>query len=319
VVLALPGRDDTAADFFDGLAAGKPVIFLGDGWQRSLLESRGAGFGVGLADPAAAREIADILRNPDGLRRAGQQAAALAAGRFALDRLAGELRATIEAMAAAAPRRETIRRRTLIAKRIFDVAVAGATLVALSPAILVFALLAAIKLGWPPIVAQSRIGLRGHTFRLFKFRTLTEAEDPSGALLPEAERATPFGRFLRRTALDELPTLLNVIAGDMSLVGPRAHPADYAAFYTPAQRRRHEVRPGLTGWAQVDDSPDRTWEQRFARDLEYVDRLSLGLDARILARTALILLRGRRLAPAGQPPIPRFDEIMARREGAEDA
>lgn len=319
VVLSVPAPDDTASDFFDGLAAGKPVVVLGDGWQRTLLESRSAGFGVSLSDPAAAaREIADFIRDPDGVRRTSQQAAALAASRFNIDRLIGEMRVGFEGLIAGTPRAEILRERTLTTKRTFDVLGALAALVVLSPIALVLSILIGVKLGWPIVVTQSRTGHKGHTFRLLKFRTLSNAEDSSGALLSERERMTPFGKFLRRTSLDELPTLINVLIGDMSLVGPRALPADYAAYYTPAQRRRHELRPGLTGWAQVDDSTDRSWERKFARDVAYIDQVSLGLDARIIAKTIAIVLRGRDLDRAGQPALPRFDEMMARREGAED-
>jgi lipopolysaccharide/colanic/teichoic acid biosynthesis glycosyltransferase len=317
-VLAVPTDDDTSSDFFDGLAAGKPVLFFGDGWQRTLLESRGAGFALPTGDMTlAAREIADILQDADGLRRAGQQASALAMSRFNLDRLIAEARVGMEALIAAAPRGDILRRRTLTAKRSFDVVASALGLLVLSPVALILAVLIGFKLGWPVVVTQDRTGMKGHPFRLFKFRTLLQARDAGGALLSENERLTPFGRFLRRTSLDEIPTLLNVLRGDMSLVGPRPYPTDYANYYTAAQKRRHDLRPGLTGWAQIDTG-ERTWDQKFARDLEYVDRISLGMDARILARTLLIVLRGRELNPPGQPLMPRFDEMMARREGAED-
>lgn len=318
IVLALPSANDTASDFFDGLAAGKPVVYLGDGWPRQHLESRGAGFGLVLDDPqATAREIADIMRNADGLRRAGQQAAALAAGRFNLDRLVAEVRVAIEALIAAAPRAEILRTRTLFWKRAIDIAVSGAALIVLSPLIVLLAVLIGAQLGWPVIVSHDRAGAKGRPFRLFKFRTLTDAEDPTGALQPESARQTPLGQFLRRSALDELPTLLNVLLGDMSLVGPRPHPVAYTAYYSPAQRRRLDLRPGLTGLSQVDTSPNRTWDDKFAHDSAYVDRVTLGLDANILGKTVLILLRGRNLDR--QTAIPRFDEMMANREGAEDA
>jgi lipopolysaccharide/colanic/teichoic acid biosynthesis glycosyltransferase/glycosyltransferase involved in cell wall biosynthesis len=318
VVLALPSANDTASDVFDGLAAGKPVVYLGDSWQRTLLESRGAGFGVPMDDPSgAAREIADIMRDPDGLRRAGQQAAALAAGRYNLDRLMAETRQAIEALVAAAPRAEILRRRTLFWKRVGDVAVAGVALVILSPVAVALAVLIGIKLGGPVIVTHDRAGLKGRPFRLLKFRTLTDAEDPSGALLPENQRLTALGRFLRRTALDEIPTLINVVAGDMSLVGPRPLPVSYTPYYTPAQRRRLEMRPGLTGLAQIERTSAKSWDEKFARDVVYIDRVSLGLDLKILFKTVFILLRDRDIDRTAA--MPRFDEMMAHREGAEDA
>ncbi len=317
VVLALPSANETAADFFDGLAAGKTVVYLGDGWPRQHLENRGAGFGLSSHDLlAAAREIVDIMRNADGLRRTEQQAAALAAGRFNLDRLVSDVRVALEGLIASAPRTEILRSRTLFWKRVIDMVGSAAALIVLSPLIVALAVLIGVKLGWPVIVTQDRAGLKGRTFRLFKFRTLTDAEDPTGALLPETARQTSLGQFLRRSALDELPTLLNVLLGDMSLVGPRPHPVGYTAYYSPMQRRRLELRPGLTGLSQVDTSPNRSWDDTFAHDVAYIDQVTLGLDARILGKTVLILLRGRNLDR--QTAIPRFDDMMAHREGAED-
>ncbi|TAL01874.1 MAG: glycosyltransferase [Rhodospirillaceae bacterium] len=318
MVLSVPRRNDTAGGFFDALAAGRPVLAFGDSWQRSLVESRGAGFGLPAGEPrAVAREIVEILRDADGLRRAGQQAAALAASRFNLDRIAGEQRTTIESLIADAPRAEILRRRALRAKRIMDVLVSVVGLIVLSPVLLGLAIAIAIKLGRPAFVIEERIGLKGRPFKCFRLRTLTDAEDAAGVLLPDEARTTSFGRFLRKSGLDVLPELINVFTGTMSLVGPRPLPPAYVPHYTPAQRRRHDVRPGMTGLSQVDGHDVSTWEEIFALDLAYVDRLSFGLDCKIILRTVLILMRGGNISTPGRN-LPAFDEIMARREGAED-
>ena len=313
MVLSVPRRNDTAGGFFDALAAGRPVLAFGDSWQRSLVESRGAGFGLPAGEPRmVAREVVEILRDADGLRRAGQQAAALAAGRFNLDRIVGEQRTTIEALVAEAPRAEILRRRTLRAKRVLDVIVSAVGLVVLSPVLLVLAIAIAIKLGWPAFVTEQRIGLKGRPFKVFRLRTLTDAEDPTAALMPDAARSTSFGRFLEKSGLAAVPELINVLMGTMSLVGPRPLPPAYVPHYTPAQRRRHEVRPGMTGLSQVDGRDAATWEEVFALDLAYVDRLSFGLDCRIILKTMFILVRGGNISAPGRN-LPPFDEIMARR------
>jgi len=318
VVLSVPRRNDTAGGFFDALAAGRPVLAFGDGWQRTLVEGRGAGYGLPAGEPrSVAREIVEILRDSDGLRRAGQQAAALAASRFNLDRIIGEQRAALETLVSAAPRAEILRRRTLLTKRALDIVIAAAALIVLSPVFLGLAVAIAIKLGWPPLFTQECIGLKGRPFKCPRFRTLTDAEDPTGALLPEDARLTSFGRFLRKSGLHALPELVNVLFGTMSLVGPRPLPPGYQPHYTPAQRRRHDLRPGMTGLAQVDGRDAATWEEIFTLDLTYIDNVSLGLDMAILFKTLFALLRGRSVATLGRN-LPPFDEIMARREGAED-
>ncbi len=177
-------------------------------------------------------------------------------------------------------------------KRLFDLAAAGAALLLLSPVIGAVALVVRWKLGRPVLFSQSRPGLHGAPFTLYKFRTMTDGRDAAGNLLPDGERLTRFGRWLRATSLDELPELLNVLRGDMSLVGPRPLLMHYLERYTPAQMRRHEVRPGITGWAQVNGRNALTWEQKFEHDVWYVDHVSLRLDLTILARTvALVALR----------------------------
>jgi lipopolysaccharide/colanic/teichoic acid biosynthesis glycosyltransferase len=153
---------------------------------------------------------------------------------------------------------------------------------------------------------QQRPGLRGQPFILLKFRTMTEARDGQGRLLPDAERLTPFGRFLRSTSLDELPELLNVLKGDMSLVGPRPLLMQYLERYTPEQMRRHDVRPGITGWAQVNGRNAITWEHKFALDVWYVEHLSYWLDLKIVALTIWRILTRDSINEPGQATAREF-------------
>ena len=170
-------------------------------------------------------------------------------------------------------------------KRIFDLLVSAVALVAFSPLLAVLALLVRIRLGAPVLFMQTRPGLHGRPFRIVKFRTMRDALGPDGRPLPDAVRLTRFGSFLRSTSLDELPELWNVVRGEMSLVGPRPLLTQYLDRYTPAQARRHDVRPGITGLAQIHGRNRLTWDEKFALDLEYVRHRSMLLDLRILAVT----------------------------------
>lgn len=172
-------------------------------------------------------------------------------------------------------------------KRWLDLAFTLPAFVVLLPVLLLLSLLVLVNLGPPVMFRQQRVGLHGQIFRLNKFRTMTKARDSSGALLPDAERLTSFGVFLRRWSLDELPQLLNVIRGEISLVGPRPLLVRYLPRYTARQRRRHLVRPGITGWAQVNGRNLLSWEERFEHDLWYVEHCSLWLDFKILFHTVL--------------------------------
>lgn len=170
-------------------------------------------------------------------------------------------------------------------KRVVDVAVVLATAVVWLPVLVLVALAVAATLGRPVLFLQRRPGLHGKPFRVVKFRTMKQATTSGGRQLTDAERLTRFGRFLRSTSLDELPELWNVLVGDMSLVGPRPLLMEYLPLYTPEQARRHEVRPGITGWAQVNGRNAISWEEKFALDVWYVDHHSLRLDLAILLRT----------------------------------
>lgn len=170
-------------------------------------------------------------------------------------------------------------------KRALDVALSGCALVALSPVMGVTALLVRQKLGSPVIFCQECPGKDEQIFKLYKFRTMTDARGADGNLLPDAQRLTPFGRRLRSTSLDELPELWNILRGDMSIVGPRPLLVKYLPYYTAEERRRHAVRPGLTGLAQVNGRNALRWEDRFAYDVDYVDHISFALDAKIVLMT----------------------------------
>jgi len=170
-------------------------------------------------------------------------------------------------------------------KRILDIILSLIAIIILSPVFLVIAILVKIKLGSPVIFKQERPGLNEKIFTLFKFRTMTNERDENGNLLPDSVRLNNFGRFLRSTSLDELPELFNILKGDMSIVGPRPLLVQYLPLYDVHQRRRHEVKPGLTGWAQVNGRNAISWEKKFELDVEYVDKVSFLFDLKIILHT----------------------------------
>ncbi len=191
-------------------------------------------------------------------------------------------------------------------KRLFDIFVAAAALVALSPVLAVLAVQVARKMGRPVLFVQVRPGKDAKPFRMLKFRTMRDAVGPDGAPLPDAERLTPLGAWLRATSLDELPELWNVLRGDMSLVGPRPLLMEYLPLYSPEQARRHEVRPGITGWAQINGRNAISWDEKFAHDIWYVDNAGFLLDLRILAGTVRKVLARADIDDAGGVGQERF-------------
>jgi lipopolysaccharide/colanic/teichoic acid biosynthesis glycosyltransferase len=192
-------------------------------------------------------------------------------------------------------------------KRSFDVVIAVLALAVLALPACVIGVLVMANLGRPVLFAQTRPGLHGRPFRMIKFRTMRDQRDAKGELLPDAERLTGFGRFLRSTSLDELPELWNVVVGDMSLVGPRPLLMEYLPLYSPQQARRHEVRPGVTGWAQVNGRNAISWEDKFRLDVWYVDNQSLSLDLKILWLTLVRVLARDGISAAGEATMPRFN------------
>jgi lipopolysaccharide/colanic/teichoic acid biosynthesis glycosyltransferase len=192
-------------------------------------------------------------------------------------------------------------------KRLLDLAVALPLALLTAPLLALGAALAAAQNGGPWLFRQARPGLGGHLFTLYKLQTMTAARHPAtGELLPDAVRLPPLGRWLRATSLDELPQLWNIVRGDMSLVGPRPLLPQYLPLYSPQQARRHLVRPGLTGWAQVNGRNAIAWEEKFELDNWYVDHESLALDLRILVRTAARVLGRHGIAAAGEATMPPF-------------
>lgn len=191
-------------------------------------------------------------------------------------------------------------------KRLIDTVLAAAVLALAAPVVLVIALAIRASMGRPVLFRQARPGLHGRLFFIYKFRTMTDARDAQGRLLPDGERLTLLGRFLRSTSLDELPQLWNVLRGEMSLVGPRPLLPEYLDRYTPEQARRHEVRPGITGWAQVNGRNATTWEERLRQDVWYVDNWSLWLDFKILWMTVVKVLRREGVSKEGHATMPEF-------------
>lgn len=191
-------------------------------------------------------------------------------------------------------------------KRLFDLVISLLMLILLSPVMLVIAILVRARLGKPVLFSQERPGRHGRLFRLYKFRTMRDLFDAEGKTLPDEERLTPFGRFLRASSLDELPELLNVMKGEMSLVGPRPLLVAYLDRYTAKQARRHEVLPGITGWAQVNGRNALSWEDKFRLDVWYVDHQSFWLDLKILFLTLWKAVKREGISAPGSATAPEF-------------
>jgi sugar transferase EpsL len=191
-------------------------------------------------------------------------------------------------------------------KRIFDLVAACLGLIVLSPIILLIAILVRILIGKPVLFRQLRPGYKAQTFYIYKFRTMTEARDPDGKLLPDAVRLVPFGRFLRSLSLDELPELYNILRGDMSVVGPRPLLMEYLPHYSPEQMRRHDSYPGLTGWAQINGRNAIDWPTRFTLDIWYVEHRSFWLDIKIILLTIWKVIRRENVNQPGQATVEYF-------------
>lgn len=197
-------------------------------------------------------------------------------------------------------------------KRLFDIVVSACALLVLALPLLVVVWMVRRKLGSPVFFTQVRPGMHGKPFKMVKFRSMTSERGPDGELLPDAVRLTPFGRFLRATSLDELPELWNVLKGDMSLVGPRPLLMEYLPLYSPEQARRHEVRPGITGWAQVNGRNAISWEDKFKLDVWYVDHRSLWLDIKILWLTVKKVLVREGISAAGEATMGKFTGTLGK-------
>ena len=192
-------------------------------------------------------------------------------------------------------------------KRVLEFIIALFALILFSPVLLIVAGLVRFKLGSPIFFCQPRVGLNGKVFKMIKFRTMKDAYDDNGEPLPDSERLTPFGQFLRRTSLDELPELINVLTGNMSLVGPRPLLVEYLPLYSEEQMKRHNVRPGVTGYAQVNGRNNITWTKKFELDVYYVENFSLWLDLKILFQTVAKVLRQADINQEGNVTMEKFN------------
>lgn len=195
-------------------------------------------------------------------------------------------------------------------KRMIDFVLSLFALIVLSPVLLVTAVLVKVKLGSPVIFAQERPGYHEKIFKMYKFRTMTDERDSQGNLLPDAMRLTKFGSFLRKSSLDELPELVNIIKGDMSIIGPRALMVKYLPYYTAEQHRRHDVVPGLVGLAALHGRNNQSWEDKFKYDIEYVDNISFLLDLKILLGAVVVVLKREGVQQEGQATMEDFTETV---------
>lgn len=272
------------------MAMGRPILIGVRGEAAGMVTDAKAGLAAPPADvEAMARAMVEMARMPAAERAAmGDRARRAYLDHYGFDRAVAATAAVTRRVVLDACRAPA---RSMPLKRALDVVGSACALVVLSPILFAVAVAVRLKLGSPILFRQTRPGLHGRPFGMIKFRTMRDARGPDGRPLPDAERLTPFGRWLRATSLDELPELWNVLKGDMSLVGPRPLLMDYLPLYSPTQSRRHEVRPGITGWAQVNGRNALTWGEKFALDVWYVDNRSLKLDGRILLKTICGLLR----------------------------
>jgi lipopolysaccharide/colanic/teichoic acid biosynthesis glycosyltransferase len=292
------------------LAMGKPILMCIRGDAAELIERAGAGVVV---EPQDARALAGAVL--DLARRPRHELAAMGArGRgFYQSELSAAV--GVERTLAILDLAVAARMRGSILKRAFDMAVAAAALVILSPAILVTAAALRLDFGSPVLFRQTRAGLDGAPFCLYKLRTMHDVRDAGGRPLPDGERLTRLARFVRRLSLDELPQLWNVLCGDMSLVGPRPLLMSYLDRYTSGQARRHEVRPGITGWAQVNGRNAISWDEKLDLDVWYVRNRSFALDLKILAMSVVQVLRGQGISAPGQETMSEFRGTLDSRDG----
>lgn len=288
---------------FDYMAAGRPTVLAIDGVIRDVIESAQGGTFVQPGNPEALAEgVLQYYKNPELRRQHGLNARSYVAAHFDRKDQGERLRGVFESLSV----RSGLRRGDTAVKRVFDIVFSAVALVFLCPLIAAITLAILLTMGRPVLYLGARPGLGGRIFRLYKFRTMSNERGPHGRLLPDAKRLTPLGRFLRRLSLDELPQLWNVLKGDMSLVGPRPLLVEYLNRYTPTQARRHEVRPGITGWAQVNGRNALTWQQKFDLDVWYVDHRSPGLDMKVMLLTLIKVFRREGITQPGHATMEEF-------------
>lgn len=300
-------RGTSPNKFFDYLASGLPVLVNYPGWLAELIERERCGIAVAPENPEAFADALETLAD-DREKAAAMGSRGRRLGEMEFDR--EDLASSFCEFVEVTWRRDREYRRARAArslvKRIFDIAGATVALIVLSPLMLVTAALVRQKLGAPVLFRQQRPGRGGKVFSLLKFRTMTDVRSDDGSLRPDAERLPALGRTLRALSLDELPELWNVLKGDMSLVGPRPLLVEYLPLYSEEQAARHLVRPGITGWAQVNGRNSLSWEEKFELDTWYVDNWSIWRDVAILARTVWTVLCRRGISAEGNATMPAF-------------
>jgi lipopolysaccharide/colanic/teichoic acid biosynthesis glycosyltransferase len=293
--------------FFDYLASGLPILVNYPGWMAEMVTAQGAGVVVPPQDPGA---FADALMRMADARAAtaamGQRGRSFAQCEFRRTELAQRCVAVMESAALEMRPRNGISAYRRWGKRSLDLLALLAVSPVVLPVVIVVALLVRLQMGRPVFFRQVRPGYKTKPFTLLKFRTMNVARDDQGRLLPDEKRLTKFGRLLRRCSVDELPQLWNVLKGEMSLVGPRPLLMQYLDRYTLEQARRHEVKPGVTGWAQVNGRNALGWEERFQLDVWYVDHRSFSLDLKIIARTLAKVFLREGISQSGHATMPEF-------------
>jgi lipopolysaccharide/colanic/teichoic acid biosynthesis glycosyltransferase len=322
-IFVLPShREGVPRAAMEAAAMGLPVVAADVRGCREVVEHGANGLLVPVGDPDALARAIERLGSHASLREAmGRAGHERARNRFDERRVVETVMQTYRSVAERKRRRR--RSRALAVKRLVDVSIAAPGLVVLSPFLSLVATMIRLSLGRPVLFVQERPGRDGHVFRLYKFRTMRDARDGDGRLLADAARLTRIGRFIRAWSLDELPQLVNVVKGDMSLVGPRPLLVEYLDRYTSEQARRHTMRPGITGWSQIGGRNAISWEEKLALDVWYVDHWSVGLDLRILAITLRNVIGRRGVTFEGHATMPEFlgSEIRNRtpHEGAHEA
>lgn len=308
-IFVLPSyREGTPRTVLEAMAMGRPVITTDAPGCRETVEEGMNGFLVPVKDSRAlAARMLELAQSPELRERMGAAGRVRAVERYDVDGvntrmlellgLDGEVRETAPAKA---------HRSVDVFKRGIDIAISGAALILGALPLVGLGLLVHLRLGSPILFTQTRPGRYGQPFKMYKFRTMTDERGQNGELLPDADRLTPFGQFLRSTSLDELPELWNVLKGEMSLVGPRPLLMSYLPLYSPEQARRHEVKPGVTGWAQVNGRNTLSWDKKFEYDVWYVDHRSLTLDFRIFLMTLLKVIKRDGISANGEATMKEF-------------
>ena len=303
-------RGTSPNKFFDYLACGLPVVNNYPGWLAELIREHHLGIPVPPRNPEAfAKALIRLADQPALVASMGANARTLAESNFSRRLLADQWLNVLETTASRYARRRhcyVLMSVYALLKGLADRVAALVILVLISPLLLLVALLVRWRLGSPFLFRQQRPGYLGKVFWLLKFRTMTNARDDSGALLPDAQRLTPFGRWLRATSIDELPELINILRGEMSFIGPRPLLMQYLPLYSPQQARRHHVKPGFSGWAQINGRNAISWEEKFRLDVWYVDHQSFWLDLRIFLLTIWKVICREGISAAGEATMAPF-------------